>query len=368
MDKKVLPNLMQPGRLIKRKRTSDKAGMPPESLVFVGEQKIEKPVITVFQYDADQCINNEYTLEEALALQTSPDKITWFNIEGLHDVDLVHKMCDKFSIPALLIEDILNTSERPKVDLIDNVLFIVLRMLWQNEKDNTIITEHMSIVLGKDFILTFQEGVLGDVFEPIRIRLSTGRGKLRKQKIDYLCYELMDAIVDSYFGILEALGDKIEVLEESVLVQPQNELLRELHDLRSDLLSVRRSVWPLRDIINNIQREDDTYFQKSTTYYLRDLYDHTVQELETIETYWELLSGLQDIYLSSISNRMNEIMKVLTIITTIFIPLSFIAGLYGMNFKYMPELDYRYGYPIVILVMLIITYIMIKIFIKKKWM
>lgn len=360
--------MKQPGRLIKRKRTSDKAGMPPESLVFVGEQKIEKPVITVYQYDAEHSENREYSLDEALAIQTSADKITWFNIEGLHDVDLVHKLCDKFSIPALLIEDILNTSERPKVDIIGDVLFIVLRMLWKDEKSESIITEHMSIVLGKDFILTFQEGVLGDVFDPIRIRLSTGRGKLRKQKIDYLCYELMDAIVDSYFGILETLGDKIEVLEESVLVQPQEELLRELHDLRSDLLSVRRSVWPLRDIINNIQRDDDTYFQKSTNYYLRDLYDHTVQELETIETYWELLSGLQDIYLSSISNRMNEIMKVLTIITTIFIPLTFIAGLYGMNFKFMPELEYRYSYPIVILVMLIITYIMIKIFIKKKWM
>jgi magnesium transporter len=360
--------MMKARRLIKPKRTSDKAGMPPESLVFVGEQKIEKPVITVFQYNAEHSDDREYTLEEALNVQTTPDKITWFNIEGLHDVELVHKLCDKFSVPALLIEDILNTSERPKVDIIGDVLFIVLRMLWKDEKSESIITEHMSIVLGKDFILAFQEGILGDVFQPIRTRLRTGRGKLRKQKIDYLCYELMDAIVDSYFGILETLGDKIEVLEEDVLVQPQTELLRQLHDLRSDLLNVRRSVWPLRDIINNIQRDDDTYFQKSTGFYLRDLYDHTVQELETIETYWELLSGLQDIYLSSISNRMNEIMKVLTIITTIFIPLSFIAGVYGMNFKYMPELDSRYGYPIVILVMLIISFIMIRIFIKKKWM
>ncbi len=368
MDKNILSNLIQPGLLRKRKRASDKAGMPPESLVFVGEQKIDKPVISVFQYEPEHSDDREYTLEEALAVQTTADKITWFNIEGLHDVELVKQICDKFSVPPLLVEDILNTSERPKVDIIGDVLFVVLRMLWQNDKDGSITKEHMSIVLGKDYILTFQEGVLGDVFDPIRIRLRMGKGKLRKQKIDYLCYELIDAIVDGYFGILEDLGDKIEMLEESILIQPDKDPLRELHNVRNDLLNVRRSVWPLRDVINNIQREDDTFFSKGTQLYLRDLYDHTVQELETVETYRELLSALQDIYLSSISNRMNEIMKVLTIITTIFIPLSFIAGLYGMNFKYMPELEYKYGYPIIVLVMLIISFIMIRIFIKKKWM
>ncbi len=368
MGKNILSDLIQPGQLLKRKRASDKAGMPPESLVFVGEQKIDKPVISVFQYDTERSEDREYSLEEALAVQTTPDKITWFNIEGLHDVDLVKRLCDKFSVPPLLVEDILNTSERPKVDIIGDVMFIVLRMLWQDDKDRSITTEHMSVVLGKDYILTFQEGVLGDVFDPIRIRLRMGKGKLRKQKIDYLCYELIDAIVDGYFGILEDLGDKIELLEESILVHPEQDPLRELHNVRNDLLNVRRSVWPLRDVINNIQREDDTFFSKGTQLYLRDLYDHTVQELETVETYRELLSALQDIYLSSISNRMNEIMKVLTIITTIFIPLSFIAGLYGMNFKYMPELEWRYGYPVIVMVMLIITYAMIRIFIKKKWM
>ena len=353
---------------MKSHRTSQKAGLPPEALVFVGEQKIETPVITVFQYTIDACTDKEYSLDEALALKISNENITWLNVEGLHDVSLIQKIAEKFSIPALLIEDILNTSERPKMEAMGDVVFLVLRMLSQEDATKPITIEHISIVLGENFILSFQEGILGDVFNPIRNRLRTGKGKLRKQKIDYLCYELLDAIVDSYFGILEILGDKIEILEENVLVQPQNELLRDLHDLRTDLLSVRRSVWPLRDVINNIQRDDDTFFQKSTRYYLRDLYDHTVQELETIETYWELLSGLQDIYLSSISNRMNEIMKVLTIITTIFIPLSFIVGLYGMNFKFMPELEWRYGYPVVLLIMFIIVTFMIVIFKKKKWM
>jgi len=352
----------------KKRRSSDKAGLPPEALVFVGEQKIDKPVISIFQYTPDSCTDREYSIEEALAMKISDENITWLNIEGLHDVPLIQQIAEKFSIPPLLIEDILNTSERPKMEAMGDVIFIVLRMLSQEDASKPITIEHISIVLGQNFILSFQEGILGDVFDPIRNRLRTGKGRLRKQKIDYLCYELLDSIVDSYFGILEILGDKIEIIEENVLVQPQNELLRDLHELRTNLLSVRRSVWPLRDVINNIQREDDTYFQKSTRYYLRDLYDHTVQELETIETYWELLSGLQDIYLSSISNRMNEVMKVLTIITTIFIPLTFIAGLYGMNFKFMPELEWRFGYPVVILVMLIITYIMIKIFIRKKWM
>jgi len=226
----------------------------------------------------------------------------------------------------------------------------------------------MSLVLGPDYLLTFQEGLAGDPFEPLRERLRSGKGRLRSQWADYLAYSLVDMIVDNYFLVLEGLGERIESLEEEVIVSPTPTTLREIYRLKRELLFLHRSVWPLREVVNGLIRRESPFVKDTTIVYLRDLYDHTIQVVETLETLREMVSGMLDIYLSSVSNRMNGIMKVLTIIATIFMPLTFIAGLYGMNFRHMPELELTWGYPAVLLLMMAVTAGMIVFFRKKRWL
>jgi len=265
------------------------------------------------------------------------------------------------------MEDVLDTTQRPKSEDFDDHVFLVLKMLKLNGGDLSLDAEQVSMVLGSNFVLTFQERP-GDVFESVRERLRSNKGRIRKMGADYLAYSLMDAIVDNYFLILEKLGDKIEILEEEVVGNPDPGVRREIYALKRELIFLRRSVWPLREVISALERGESSLFTPATLLYMRDVYDHTIQVVDTLESYRDTVSGLVDLYMSSISNRMNDIMKVLTIIATIFIPLTFIAGIYGMNFEFMPELKWRFGYPAAWALMLSMAAVMFSFFRNKRWL
>ena len=355
---------------LKRKavrRHSKKAGLPPGTLVYVGEKKVESVGITVIDYDEQQVTEKRVgTVEECFPFKQTPT-VTWVNIDGLHEVQVIEKLGKMFDLHPLILEDVLSTGQRPKFEDYENCAFVVLRMLSYSDEEGMVESEQVSLVLGSNFVFSFQERV-GDVFESVRDRIRNSKGRIRKLGADYLAYALIDAIVDSYFGILEKVGDKIEALEDELISDPDDGTLRQIYALKREMISLRRSIWPLRELVNGIQRSDSNLVGESTNVYLRDVYDHTVQIIDTIESLRDIVSGMLDTYLSSISNRMNAVMKVLTIIATIFIPLTFVAGIYGMNFDWMPELHWRWGYPAVWLVMLAITALMVKYFRRKKWL
>ena len=349
------------------KKRSTKTGLPPGVLIHIGEKKVELVRINILDYDENQFEEKEAkTIEECFPFKDKPT-ITWINIDGLHQVDLIEKIGKHFDFHPLLLEDILNTEQRPKIEDFETHIYIVLKMLYYEDKTNEIISEQFSIIFGQNFVISFQEKE-GDIFVPIRERIRTGKSRIRKMGSDYLAYSLIDAIVDSYFIILEKLGENIEDVEEKMIANPTPETLRAIHRLKRKMISLRKSVWPLREVVNAFERSDSKLIQESTRIYLKDVYDHTIQVIDTVETFRDMLSGILDIYLSSISNKMNEIMKVLTIIATIFIPLTFIVGVYGMNFEYMPELKWQWGYPVIWSVILIVGISMIAYFRKKKWL
>ncbi len=350
------------------KKRSKKAGLPPGSLIHIGEKRTEKVKITVIDYDEAHFQEKEMeAVEECFIFKEKPT-VTWINVDGVHKVEILEKLGSCYDIHPLILEDILNTDQRPKVEDRGHYLYIVLKMFYFNEKGNGIVTEQISMILGHNFVFSFQEGIEGDVFNPVRERLRSGKGKIRKAGADYLAYSLIDAIVDNYFIILERLGEKIEALEEKLVTNPTSEVLKTIHALKRELLFLRKSVWPLREVISAMGRGESALIHDSTLIYLRDIYDHTVQVIDTIETFRDMVAGMLDIYLSSISNRMNAVMKVLTVIATIFMPLTFLAGIYGMNFKYMPELEWRLGYPLLWLIMVVIAGVMLIYFSKKKWL
>ncbi|MBU1049508.1 magnesium/cobalt transporter CorA [Candidatus Bipolaricaulota bacterium] len=324
-------------------KSSEKAGQLPGTPVYVGRSKSEAVAIETYEFDGEALDCAEaVSLDDVQAPQDS-DKTLWVNVDGVHDVDLVQEMGTRFGLHPLAIEDIAHTGQRPKVEDYGSHALLVLRMLRWNESDDQIDDEQVSLAIGSSWVLSFQERK-GDVFDPIRDRLKTNRGRIRKMGADYLLYALVDAIVDHYFVILETLGDRIEVLGEHMAEDPNKKDLTSIRHLKRELLFMRKSVWPLREVLSSLQRDGAVSIHEETAPYFRDVYDHTIQIIDTVETFRDMVSGLMDLYLSSISNRMNEVMKVLTIIATIFIPLSFVAGLYGMNFDWMPELHWRYGY------------------------
>lgn len=348
-------------------RISKKAGLAPGSLVYVGEQKADKVRISLFDYDESSCEEQEVTrIEECFPFKDKPT-VTWINIDGLHQPEIIEKIGKHFNLHPLILEDILNTGQRPKIEDFGNYLFVVLKMIYFDGKTEETRIEHVSLILGGNFVISFQERV-GDVFNTVRERLRKGRGRIRKAGADYLTYALIDAIVDSYYSILERVGEKIENLEDVVVVSPTPESLQTIHNLKREMIFLRKSVWPLREVISAVGRAESSLVQEATGIYLRDVYDHAIQVIDTIETFRDMLSGIHDTYLSSISNRMNEIMKVLTIFASIFIPLTFIAGIYGMNFSYMPELGWRWGYFVVWVVIAVVGCSMLLYFKKKKWL
>ncbi|WP_320410166.1 magnesium/cobalt transporter CorA [Candidatus Methanoperedens sp. BLZ2] len=349
-----------------KKKRSIKTGLPPGSLIHIGEKKAERVRIRILDYDENQFEEKEAkTIEECFPFKDKPTT-TWINIDGLHQVEIIEKIGKEFDFHPLLLEDILNTEQRPKIEDFETHIYIVLKMLYYNEKTHEITSEQISIIFGHNFVISFQEKE-GDIFDPVRERIRTGKGRTRKMGADYLSYSLMDFIVDSYFSILEKLGENIEDVEETMITNPRPKTLHGIHSLKRKMISLRKSVWPLRDVLSALERSDSSLIQEPTRIYLKDVYDHTIQVIDTVETYRDVLSGMLDVYLSSISNKMNEIMKVLTIIATIFIPLTFIAGVYGMNFEFMPELRWRWGYPAVWAVMICVGISMMVYFRKKKW-
>jgi magnesium transporter len=349
------------------KKRSKKAGLPPGTLVHIGERKTEKIKITIMDYDETQFqVRETETLEECYPFKDRPT-IIWINIDGIHEIETLEKLGDCFGLHPLTLEDILNTDQRPKIEDYGEYIFIVLKMLYPDDDTGEILSEQVSLVLGKNFVISFQERE-GDIFNSVRERIRSGKGRIRKMGADYLVYSLLDSIVDNYFIILEKLGERIEFLEEKLIINPVPETINLIHKLKREMIFLRRSVWPLREVIGSIERGESSLIKGSTNIYLRDVYDHTIQVIDTIETFRDILSGMLDIYLSSVSNRLNAVMKVLTIIATIFMPLTFIAGIYGMNFKYMPELEWRLGYPVILLTMVSIGVLMLVSFRKKKWL
>ncbi|MFW6149797.1 MAG: magnesium/cobalt transporter CorA [Atribacterota bacterium] len=349
------------------KKRSNSAGLTPGTLVHIGERLMEKPKISIIDYSVSQL--EEKTVEnikECCAYQEKPT-ITWINIDGIHQAKTIEQIGHFFQIHPLTLEDIMNTSQRPKIEYFPGYIFIALKMIYWNESENEVGIEHISLILTNNTVLSFQERE-GDVFNPVRQRIKGKAGKIRKGGADYLIYSLLDSIVDQYFLILEKLGNKIELLEDDLINQPSPENLQIINQSKRNLIFLRNAVWPLREIINKLEKDESKLIKKTTKLFLRDVYDHTIQVIETVEALRDMVSGLMDIYLSSVSNKMNEVMKVLTIIATIFIPLTFLAGIYGMNFHYMPELSWKWAYPITLSVMFIIGIGMYFFFKKKNWL
>ena len=348
-------------------RESEKAGLPPGTMVHIGKKYTGECKISILDYDQKHFQEREVKdVKECFPFKASPT-ITWINIEGIHDIPVIEQLGKDFDLHPLILEDIVNTLQRPKMEDYDDYVYMVLKMISYECKTSEIIIEQVSIILGKNYLLSFQEGIEGDVFNPLRERIRNKKGKFRTMGSDYLAYSLIDAIVDGYFLVLEKLGEKIEDVEEQLVANPERSTLHALHQLKRDMIFLRKSVWPLRELINKLERRESCLIQEATSIYLRDVYDHTIQIIETIESYRDMLSGMLDIYLSSISNRTNEVMKVLTVIATIFIPITFLVGLYGMNFKFMPEFNWQWGYPMVWGIIIASSLAMLFYFRRKKW-
>jgi magnesium transporter len=348
------------------KRRSQKAGLPPGALVHIGEKKVETVRITCLDYDEQNFQEKQVDLVEECFRFKDTATVTWINIDGIHETSIIERIGEPFEIHPLVLEDIVTTGQRPKYEGSEKYGYIVLKMLSYSA-GQTVESEQISIVFGPRFVLSFQERV-GDVFDVIRDRIRTAKGRIRRMGADYLAYSLIDAIVDSYFSVLEKIGDRIELLEDELIGWPTERTLRQIHALKREMMSLRRSIWPLRELISAMQRDESSLIGAQTRLHLRDVYDHTIQIIDTIESFRDITAGMLDIYLSSLSNRMNAIMKVLTIIATIFIPLTFVVGVYGMNFEHMPELKWRWGYPVVLLLMLAVAGTMIVYFRKRKWL
>ncbi len=351
-----------------RHKRSKKAGLPPGTLLHIGRERAGKAKITILDYDEAGYREGETdSVEECFPFKDRPT-VTWINIDGVHSGELLEKMGECYGFHPLVLEDVMNTEQRPKMEDYSEYIYIVLKMLRYNDQNGGTVSEQISLIAGPNFVFSFQEGIEGDVFGPVRDRIRSDKSRIRKMGADYLAYSLIDAIVDNYFSVLEKLGEKVELLEERIVSNPATETLQEIHFLKREMIFLRKAVWPLREVISAVQRGESPLVLESTKIYLRDIYDHTVQIIDTVETFRDMVSGMLDIYLSSLSNRMNAVMKVLTIIATIFMPLTFVAGIYGMNFKYMPELEWRLGYPMFWTVILVVAVSMLIFFRKKDWL
>lgn len=346
---------------------SKKVSLPPGSLVHVGAADTTESHLSVIAYDAEHHERHEPgTFTEARDCMER-GRVAWLNVTGLRDTTLVQQIGDSFGIHSLTLEDILHTAQRPKAEFYDGYVYFVLQMVRYNESRREMDTEQLSMILTADYVITFQERP-GDVLDALRARIAQNKGRICKQGADYLFYAILDVVIDHYFLSLEGMGEYIEELETRALDQPTPSLVGELHGVKRELLFLRKATWPLREQITTLLREEDPHISRDTAIYMRDLYDHTIQVIDTVETFRDMVTGLLDVYLSSLSNRMNDVMRVLTIIATVFIPLTFIAGVYGMNFEYMPELRYPWSYPAVLGVCAALAIGMLAWFKRKGWL
>jgi magnesium transporter len=352
-------------RFLKKKEES--LGQIPGDLVFIGDQKVREANIRVIDYDQNQL--SEQELKDVKDGLTYKDKatVTWINVNGLHDTELIREIGQGFGLHALVLEDLVNTGQRPRMEEYDNYLYFVLRMMRYNQETGKVQSEQLSMVLGETFLLTFQEQP-GDVFEPVRERIRKHKGRIRKVGIDYLAYALLDTIVDNYLFIIERLGEQIEDIENEILDNPTQEVLSNINAYKREMNYLRKTIRPAREFILHLSRLDSELIQDSTLPFCKDLLDLTNQAVDAIDSYREMLSDHLNIYDSRISNRLNEIMKVLTIFSAIFIPLTFIAGIYGTNFENVPELHFRYSYFIMWGVMVTVALVMLRFFRRKKWL
>ncbi len=348
-----------------RKRSS-KTGLPPGSPVYVGDKIPKGTRIRVIDYDEDKFEQKEVNHIKDILKYKDSNTITWINFDGIHNPELMEMVGREFGLHPLVVEDILNTDQRAKIDDYDDYIYLVLRMFYNIRGIEEIHSEQISIIIGKKFVLSFQESE-GDIFDILRDRLKYNKGKVRKMGSDYLAYCLVDLIVDNYFSIVEKIGEDVESIEDMLAEDPDPDTLQRIHGIKQRMIFLRKSVWPLREAVSKFQRFENNLLSQETKLYMRDVYDHTIQIIDAIESYRDTTSSMIDIYLSSISYKMNEIMKVLTIISTIFIPLTFIAGVYGTNFHYFPEITWKYGYFGMWGVMAVIAVFMLYYFRKKKW-
>ncbi|SFN62165.1 magnesium transporter [Bizionia echini] len=353
-----------------KKRTSKykkHVGKSPGALVYTGEKTAQKLFIESFDYNTNFINEQELQqIDDAFSFKHT-DSITWININGLNHIDEIEKIGAHYNLHPLVLEDIVNTSQRPKIDEYEEYIFVSLKMLYYDSDENITI-EQVSFVLGKNYVLTFQESE-GDVFDTVRERLRAGKGRIRTLGSDYLLYALMDAVVDHYYIVSETMGNKVEDLEDLLFSgNIQEDLSQQVLSLKKELLKVRRAIFPLREIISRIEKSDSDLILKKNLQFYNDVYDHIIQLSDSIDIFREMIWSLMDMYMTTISNKMNEVMKVLTIIATIFIPLTFIAGIYGMNFDHIPELHYRYSYHILWGIMILIFIGMLYYFKRKKWL
>jgi magnesium transporter len=347
------------------KRSSDKKGLPPGTPIHIGQRRIDVPKILLIDFNAEKIIIETNPTTEQLTQPPPKQMVRWIHLSGVHDVELVQAICRPYKIHPLVVEDVVNTEHRPKLEVQSEYIFIVLKVFNLSEEDGVIL-EQVSILLGQSFILTFQESA-DELFQSIIPRLQQSHGNLRASGPDYLAYTVLDVIVDEYFVFTESLSEKIEELEDEVIEDPTTQTLQDMYRLKRIVSIARRNLWPLRENVGRIYRDPSPLIIPATGIYLRDLYDHVIQVNDYLESYREALSSMLDTYLSSVSNRMNAVMKVLTVISTVFIPLTLIAGIYGMNFYNMPELSWSYGYTTIMLVMLILGTIMLSYFRKIEW-
>ncbi|MBI4997453.1 MAG: magnesium/cobalt transporter CorA [Rhodocyclales bacterium] len=349
-----------------RKKRSTKAGLPPGSLVHLGDRKLEHARVSLVDYGPDGLEEKQFdTLAESRAYQ-STQPIHWLNVYGLHEPEVLAEVGRRFDLHPLVLEDILNTDQRPKLDEYGDYLFVVTRFFDYDARSMSVTSEQVSIVIGRNFVLSFQEKPTGN-FNPVRDRLRQDRGPIRRSGADYLAYALLDTVVDRYFAVLEGLGERVEELEEELMKKPSSRALGTLHHLRREATTLRRAVWPLREVINGLTRNNQ-FFSAEVQPYLRDIYDHTVHVIESLETIRDLIAGLLEIYLSTVSNRVNREVRVLTVIAVIFLPSSLLAGIFGMNFRSMPLLDNPDGFFLVIGLMLGVAATLALLFWRRKWL
>lgn len=352
------------------KKRSVKAGLPPGSLIHIGELPSEAASINIMHYDAANLEELEFTSVESSLThlqQLDTSGVVWVNVEGVHNVELIRNLGEYLGLHLLVLEDIVNTVQRPKIEDYGNYLFIVSRMLKATD-GGSFTSEQLALILTSNAVFTFQEAIQGDVFDAVRSRIRAAKGKIRGMGADYLSYSLLDAVVDGYFAVLENTGEAVVDIEEQLTFSPESSTLHAINHIKKEIIYLRKAVWPLREALSFLERGDSELINDGTRIFFRDVYDHTIQVIDTVETYRDLLSGMLDLYLSSISNRTNEIMKFLTLIGTIFMPLTFLVGVYGMNFKHLPELEIYYGYQILWGVMIAISLAMIFYFKKKRWL
>jgi len=356
---------------VKRKKlkstVSKKVGQPPGSITYVGKERTVGATLELISYDDKELSRKKFSNCEDLKQSLNADSINWINVDGVHDQELLNQFGSVFGLHNLLLEDVANMNQRPKVEEFDSYLFLSIKMLQYNETIHNIENEQVSLVLSKDYVITFQEKT-GDVFENIRDRIENNKGQIRKKGNDYLFYSFIDSIIDNYFSVIENVGNDLEELEEEVFNNPSQILLEKIQNKKNLLLILRRSIYPARESINKILRDNNDFILPGTVKYFNDVYDHTIQIIDVIESYRDIISGLKDSYLSSISLKMNQVMQVLTIMATIFIPLTFLAGVYGMNFDNIPELKWHNGYYYFWGLAIFILLALVIYFRRKKWL